>query len=101
MKVTIGWSSEYARTKFAVVADETDLRRVLTHNGLDPDLASVITTGEAFKILDAEAEKFAMISAGSHEHLSAEEARAKIVAAKGRLDETLAALRQQYPPKSG
>ena len=56
MKVRSGWSSEYAKKKFDVELDETDLFRIITGAGLPEHAVGEVTLREAFDILHTSAE---------------------------------------------
>ncbi len=56
MEVRSGWNTEMGRKKFDVTIQEPDLWRMLAANGIPPDRASDLTSGEAFQVMWLEAE---------------------------------------------
>jgi len=56
MEIRKGWSTEYAKTKFDVTVDETDLQRLRDTWEISQAYRAKLTTEQVFAILDSLAE---------------------------------------------
>lgn len=78
MQVKVGFNTDFGHDKFDVGLDETDLARILAEEGIPPDV--LLTSLEAFKLLNAEAERIcaakrAVVEKGQAEQWSQEVTR--------------------------
>jgi hypothetical protein len=67
MEITSGWSSDYAKKKYAVTLDEADLARILLGEGIPLAVQASITLDEAHTILWASAEIMARRTLVQHD----------------------------------
>lgn len=67
MEITSGWSSDYAKKKYAVTLDEGDLTRILLGEGIPLEARATLTADEVHTILWASAEIMARRTLVAHD----------------------------------
>ena len=96
MNITKGWSSEFARQKFSVLMDETDLVSLLVEAGLDPDKVT-LPMDYKFALLDLEADRFSQRTAVQAGEVSKETGQTQMQQFLTRRAQMLARLAEVFP----
>ncbi len=98
MRVRQGWSGEVSSNrwaKFDVELEEDDLRRILTNDKLDPSTADKLSTTQAYRLLEIEAERLVLLKLVRRYGYSSAEARQQLSDLLTEFDEILKPLHAQ------
>jgi hypothetical protein len=96
MNISKGWTTEYARQRFSVTVDESDLLSMLVEAGLDPAKV-VLKEDEKFSMLDLEADRFSLTTAVRAGVVSKEDGDLRMQEYLGRRANILRLLAEFYP----